>query len=100
MKRYRVEFSTKVEAEILASAAYIAGDSPENAAAWLDGIYEAIASLSRLPKRCGLIREHEEFSVELRELIYKSHRIIFTVDADKVRILHVRHSARREWRGK
>ena len=96
--KYRVELSPGVDDEIRAAASYIASDSLPAAEKWLDGIYNTIQSLRSLPERCGVIREHEEFEEELRELRYKSHRIIFVVEERIVRVVHVRHAARDEWK--
>jgi len=37
--------------------------------------------------------ENERFAEELRQLIYKPYRIIFTIRNQEVHVLHVRHSA-------
>ena len=70
---------------------------PEAAERWFRGLVQAIYSLEELPERCPVVPEHEEFSFEIRHLIYFSHRIIFRVEeaARIVRILHVRHAKRR-----
>ena len=66
---------------------------PQTADRWIDAIYETIASLRSSPHRCPLAREDEVFTEELRQLIYKSHRIIFTIRGQTVHVLHVRHAA-------
>ena len=96
--KYLVQLSPGVDEEILAAASYIAHESEPSAEKWLGGIYEAIQSLRSMPERCGVIRENEEFKEELRELQYKSHRIIFVLEEQIVRIVHVRHAARDEWK--
>ncbi|MEP7353043.1 MAG: type II toxin-antitoxin system RelE/ParE family toxin [Acidobacteriota bacterium] len=52
---------------------------PESAERWFFGLAQAINSLETLPERCPLIPEQEEFSFEIRHLIYYSHRIVFRV---------------------
>ena len=64
----------------------------------MHGVYAAIQSLSTMPERCGRIREQAEFDLELRETYYKSHRIIFTITDQEVRVVHVRHGVRRDLR--
>lgn len=61
---------------------------------WRD-FYRAIDRLETMPSRCALIREQEAFDEEVRELLYHSHRIIFTVDetTNKVCVHAFRHSA-------
>lgn len=40
-------------------------------------------------------RESDAFpEIELRQLIYKSHRLIFTIRNDTVDIIHLRHVSR------
>jgi len=60
---------------------------------------EAIASLSSLPERCPLAPENARFPFEVRQLLYgrKPHvyRILFTIEGDAVKILHIRHARRR-----
>jgi plasmid stabilization system protein ParE len=65
------------------------------AEAWLDGVLAAIDTLTSLPRRCPLAPENDEFDVEVRQLLYGEHRILFTVEDDVVRVLHVLHGARR-----
>ena len=36
--------------------------------------------LKTMPTRCGTIREQAEFDHPYREMLYQSHRIIFTID--------------------
>ncbi len=97
MKTYEVLFDPHAQAEAFAAADYIAQDSPERAAKWFAGFTRAINSLSTMPMRCAQARESKTLGVDLRHYIYRSHRIIFRVEEEAgiVRILHVRHAARR-----
>jgi plasmid stabilization system protein ParE len=94
---YRVAFDPLAEIEALDAAAYIARDSPRNAARWYEGLQKAIKSLSLFPHRCAVAPEAKYLARELRHYIYKSHRVIFEIVEDDrlVRVLHIRHSARR-----
>ena len=49
---------------------------PEAADRWFRGLVQAIYSLEDLPERCPLIPEQDEFSFEIRHLIYRSHRVL------------------------
>lgn len=93
---HKVIFRSEARDEALDAAGYIAQHgSPETALRWYDGLEAAVASLTSMPTRCGYARENESFpGVELRQLVYKSHRLIFTVRGDEVHVLHVRHVAR------
>jgi plasmid stabilization system protein ParE len=99
---YRVEISSVAEAEADKAFLWISQvTSPERASRWYEGLLKAIASLSKMPKRCSLARENEYFNQEIRQLIYgrgrNSYRILFTIVEDgdifTVRILHIRHAA-------
>ena len=46
---------------------------------WFRGLVQAIYSLEDHPERCPLIPEQIAFSIEIRHLLYFSHRIIFSV---------------------
>ena len=50
-----------------------------------------------MPGRCSQARESATLGLDLRHYIYHSHRIIFRIEEEAgiVRILHVRHAARR-----
>jgi len=65
---------------------------------WFLRMEEAIASLAEFPRRCKLAPESENFPFEVREMLYgkKPHiyRILFTIEADVVFILHIRHGRR------
>ena len=72
--------------------------SSEQARRWFVGIYDAFETLRQNPERCPLARENTLFPMELRELHYSlgshpTHRVIFTVRADTVLILAIRHTA-------
>ena len=72
------------------------GKQPEAAERWFRGLVRAIYSLEELPERCPVIPELEDFSFEIRHLIYFSHRIVFRVERDRNRIVvfRVYHGSR------
>jgi len=54
----------------------------------------AIATLTEYPHRCPLARENQAFpGMEIRQLVFKSHRLIYNVQDREVHVLHVRHFA-------
>jgi plasmid stabilization system protein ParE len=71
-------------------------NEPEAAERWFRGLVQAIYSLEDLPERCPLITEREEFSYEIRHLVYFSHRIIFRVERERNRVViyRVYHGSR------
>ena len=66
---------------------------------WFRAMEEAIASLAEFPKRCPLAPENKMFPFEVRQLLYGHqphvYRILFTVQASTVYVLHIRHGRRR-----
>lgn len=93
---YKIIFRAEARDEALDAAGYIAEHgSPEIALLWYEGLEAAVASLAEMPARCGYARENEAFTgIELRQLVFKSHRLVFTIRGDEVHVLHVRHVAR------
>jgi plasmid stabilization system protein ParE len=72
-------------------ARYIAEDKPEAALRWLDGLFKSTDRLEHFPKSGRVVREIG--SEEYREIIYRSHRIIYRVERSAISILTVRGSA-------
>lgn len=94
---YKIVFTQPARDAALDNAAYLRAEaSAEVASRWLDGIIETINSLSTHPHRCGYARENAEHGRELRQVLYKSHRVIFTVDGQNVVVLYVRHQRQNE----
>lgn len=95
--KYTVEITPTAEAELWQAFEYIHRRAPLNAARWLKGIHKAIDSLELFPTRCGTAREAKYLHADLRQFIFKSHRIIFAIDEKTkiVRILYVRHGSMR-----
>ena len=96
MKKYRVVVTPEAETGIRESFLYIYERSPVNAARWLQGMWKQIDTLERFPERCSYAREQEYLDDELRQLIFKSHRIVFRVEKPRsiVYVLYVRHAGR------
>jgi plasmid stabilization system protein ParE len=99
---FRIEFTDVADMEVQDVFLWLLGRSPEQAGRWQAGLERAVDSLGQFPTRCPLAPESGAFDVPVRQLLYGSYRILFTLaDADDdgtldtVRILHVRHGARR-----
>ena len=91
---YQVILTPEAQEGIRASFHYIHERSPLNAVRWLQGLYDQIDTLEHFPARCGKAREREYFEEDLRQLLFKSHRIIFWIDPSQkaVYVLYVRHA--------
>lgn len=96
-KDYRVIIEPEALAGIESAYEWIQGYSPERASTWLNGLLDAIQSLSTMPLRCPLALENDYFEEEIRQLLYgkrgRVYRILFTIRDSEVHILFVRHSA-------
>ncbi len=90
---YTVIIEHPAEEEAERAYLHINEQAPLNAERWWNGLVDAILSLEEMPKRCPLAREDARFDEDIRQLVYKSHRILFTLRGDRVHILHIRHSA-------
>ena len=75
------------------AATYIARDTPIAARRWVDGLFAAAGTLSRLPERGRLVPELRR--ADIRELLFGDYRIVYRVEARRVAILTVRHLRRR-----
>lgn len=98
MTRFRVIIQPPASAEMEKAFLWIAERNPEAAAKWFNGLQEAILGLAIFPDRCPLAPENDAFKEEIRQLIYGRregrYQIYFTIRADSVHVLHVRHGAR------
>ncbi|HEX5726549.1 MAG TPA: type II toxin-antitoxin system RelE/ParE family toxin [Longimicrobiaceae bacterium] len=91
---YDVQVERQADADIEEAYAYYLEHAPGYADGWLDGLREALGSLRRMPQRCGLARENRFFKAEIRQLLYESYRVLFTIRERRVHVLHIRHQAR------
>ncbi len=95
--KFQVIVTPEAQAGIRESFAYIHERSPLNAARWIQALYGQIDTLEKFPERCAFARERESLEENLRQLVFKSHRIVFTVEKKEKRVyvLYVRHAKRR-----
>ena len=98
---YRVVLTAQAARELEQAAEWWSGNrSPDEARKWYAGISVAIYSLGELPLRFPLADENADFPIELRELHFgisaqPTHRAIFTIVADSVVVLTIRHTAQK-----
>jgi plasmid stabilization system protein ParE len=96
---YRVEIARNAGAELEELYLWVVARAPQQGAKWFNGLERAVLSLDEHPKRCPVAPESIDPDHPVRVLSRKPHvyRIFFTVDdpARRVRIVHVRRSARR-----
>jgi toxin ParE1/3/4 len=77
----------------VAEAKFIAEDKPEAASRWLDGLFSAVDRLATFPNSGHAVPELPRS--KYRQLVYKSHRVVFTVEENSVNILTVRRFKQR-----
>ncbi len=94
---FQVEITPIAEAQIEQAYRWYRERNPEFADRWFRGLMNAIATLQEKPQRCSLAVEHEIFSEEVRQLLYRNaknvYRVLFTIRGTTVHVVYVRHSA-------
>ena len=93
--KFDIVVRSEARQEAIDAARYIAKHSDRDTALrWYQGLEDVVARLTDMPGRFPYARENDAFSgVELRQILYESHRVIHTVRGDVVHILHIRHNA-------
>jgi len=97
--KYEVEVADQAQIDAEEAYLWILERAPgDRATRWWNGLEKAVLSLEHMPARCPLAPEDSEFEEEIRELLYGKrqhrYRILFTIRAQTVIILHIRHGAR------
>jgi addiction module RelE/StbE family toxin len=87
----QIHWSLTAENDLLAIEEFIAKDSVLHAISFIDRLIERIEKLSSSPKMGRMV---PEFSREdLRELIFRSYRVVYQLYGDSVTIIRVIHGA-------
>jgi len=89
----KVEWTDPAWDDLAGIADYIARDSEYYAAAFVQEVKEAAASLAEFAKRGQIVPEFGDPSE--RELLVKSYRLVYKVTENRVVILALIHGARR-----
>ena len=97
MKKYRVIVVPEAQAGIREAFDFIHERAPLSAVRWLQELYRRIGTLESIPDRCPPAREREFFEEDLRQLVFRSYRIVFYADRPRrtVYILAILHARRR-----
>jgi toxin ParE1/3/4 len=82
--------------DLAAAADYVARDSVNYAAALVQEVKKAAASLTEFADRGQVVPEFEDETI--RELLVRPYRLVYMVLDDEVLILALVHGARRIWR--
>jgi plasmid stabilization system protein ParE len=94
MKR-KVLLTPQAKQDIRAAYLYIRAEAPEAARRWRVRLLELTRTLSTFPERHEISSEGTEVGIELRQMLFGSYRILYTVEARSVVIHALRHGARR-----
>jgi plasmid stabilization system protein ParE len=95
---YGVIVQPRAERDIEQEYRFRATQNRAAAERWLDEILEVIESLEEMPSRCPVAPESAHVDQMVRHLIHREQRIIFLVQERHVRVLTVRHAARKPLR--
>ncbi len=92
---YRVDIAAAAlrDARVYHSFLLERGHDELPAETWFLHLMGAVDSLKTLPAPCPRIPEQEQFRMNLHQLLYASHRIIFRIHARVVRLVRIYHSA-------
>ena len=91
---YQIELSSRAQRDIEMSFSRIHDDAPINAVNWRRGLETKLQLLTRMPTVFGAAPENRDSASEIRQLIYGRYRILFTIEAESVFVLTIRHGAR------
>src|SRR5438034_10439497 len=96
-EHYRVRLTPQALSDLEGIHAFIAKDSPRNAASMLERILDTIDSLEIFPHRTVVERQSRKIRYPVRSVPAKPYVIYFRVIEEEgvVVIRHIRHGARR-----
>ncbi len=101
MRRYRVTVTPFAADNIRDAYRWYLKENPAYAAKWREGIQAAILGLRTLPEAHGMAPEARVLGREVRQVLFGGGtrwRIFFVIDGATVRVLHIRHGSRDNWR--
>lgn len=88
----QVRWSKQALEDLAAIGDFIARDSPSMAQVFVDKVFAAVERLESFPNSGRGVPELQQDNI--RELIFSSYRIVYSVDAEVVNILTVFHAAK------
>lgn len=100
MQEYSIVFAPTAYEDLNEILEWLREEAPEKLAEWYEAIKVHIKTLSHLPEAHPYAPENGLWGTEkLRQLLFQAYpskyRIIYTVSSDTVKILNIRHGARK-----
>ncbi|MBI4903840.1 MAG: type II toxin-antitoxin system RelE/ParE family toxin [Acidobacteria bacterium] len=97
---FRVEITPRAEADLERIYSRVLREAPGRGAAWCDRFEASILSLSTFPERCEVEPKLSSSRRTVRKLLFGRrrdvYRVYYAIFDDVVRVLHVRHGARKD----
>jgi plasmid stabilization system protein ParE len=96
---YRVNLTPRAKDDLDRIYATVIREAPYRGPEWFDRFEQSILSLSNLPERCTIVPKLSTAERTVRQLLFGRrhvYRIYFAIFGDEVRVLHVRHGARKQ----
>jgi len=94
---YRVVVTENARANLRQYFERAAEAAPQTAIRWLDRFYAALQTLSERPERCPLASENDAVDEIVRQFNFGrrigTYRVLFTIENNEVRVLHIRRAA-------
>ena len=83
----KIEWTNQAENRVYDIALYIAFDSINEAARWISKIFDYVKRLENFPESGRKVPELENRK-DIKEIVFKNHRVIYRFDKKKVYILN------------
>lgn len=95
---YRIRLTPEVLNDLDEIHSHIAKNSPQNAAAMIERLFDAFDSLEQFPHRMVVEHQTPKLQYPVRSLVVRPFIVYFRVIEDEkvVVIRHIRHGARRQ----
>jgi plasmid stabilization system protein ParE len=91
---YPIEISHRAARDIEEAFDYIRSRAPLNALRWRAGLERRLRVLETSPQAFGFAPENDDAKGDVRQMLYGRYRILYTIRAETVFVLTVRHGAR------
>jgi plasmid stabilization system protein ParE len=95
---YQVVVTAAAKQDLRNAYLWAAERAPNTAALWLQRFEAELQTLAHFPARFQLAPENALVEPEIRQLIFGrrqgAYRVLYTIESEQVRILHIRRAAR------